>query len=98
MIRQSDRALREDVRLLGNLLGETLKSHAGDNLFNLVEQIRALSKAARDGQVEAEKQLQHIFLNLQDDEILPILQNNIMLCVIDVKVNSMNKYHLQIHL
>lgn len=72
MIRQSDRALREDVRLLGNLLGETLKSHAGDNLFNLVEQIRALSKAARDGQVEAEKQLQHIFLNLQDDEILPL--------------------------
>lgn len=72
MIRQSDRALREDVRLLGNLLGETLKSHAGDNLFNLVEQIRALSKTARDGQVQAEKQLQHIFLNLQDDEILPL--------------------------
>ena len=56
MIQQIDAPLREDVRLLGNLLGETLKEHAGQDLFNQVEQIRALSKGARDGQVEAEKQ------------------------------------------
>lgn len=72
MIRQIESALREDVRLLGNLLGETLKKHADVNLFNLVEQIRALSKAARDGQVEAEKQLEQIFFNLKDHEILPL--------------------------
>ncbi|WP_369073678.1 phosphoenolpyruvate carboxylase, partial [Acinetobacter baumannii] len=35
---------REDVRLLGNLLGETLKQHAGQELFNQIEQIRALAK------------------------------------------------------
>ncbi|MCT9183643.1 phosphoenolpyruvate carboxylase [Acinetobacter baumannii] len=72
MIRQIDTSLREDVRLLGNLLGETLQQHAGASLFNLVEQIRALSKAARDGQVEAEKELENIFLNLKDEEILPL--------------------------
>ena len=72
MIQQIDAPLREDVRLLGNLLGETLKEHAGQDLFNQVEQIRALSKGARDGQVEAEKQLEQLFLSLEDDEILPL--------------------------
>ena len=63
MIQQIDAPLREDVRLLGNLLGETLKEHAGQDLFNQVEQIRALSKGARDGQVEAEKQLEQLFFS-----------------------------------
>ncbi|MEG1233916.1 MAG: phosphoenolpyruvate carboxylase, partial [Acinetobacter sp.] len=72
MIQQIDAPLREDVRLLGNLLGETLKEHAGQDLFNQVEQIRALSKGARDGQIEAEKQLEQLFLTLEDDEILPL--------------------------
>ena len=54
MVQQIEAPLREDVRLLGNLLGETLKLHAGQDLFNQVEQIRALSKGARNGQVEAE--------------------------------------------
>ncbi|HEX5382981.1 MAG TPA: phosphoenolpyruvate carboxylase [Acinetobacter sp.] len=72
MIQQIDAPLREDVRLLGNLLGETLKQHAGQDLFNQIEQIRALAKGARDGQVEAEKQLEQLFLSLEDDEILPL--------------------------
>ena len=61
MIQQIDAPLREDVRLLGNLLGETLKEHAGDELFNQIEQIRALAKGARDGQVEAENNLNSFF-------------------------------------
>ena len=72
MIQQIDAPLREDVRLLGNLLGETLKLHAGQDLLNQIEQIRALSKGARDGQVEAEKQLEQLFLSLEDAEILPL--------------------------
>ena len=58
MIQHIDAPLREDVRLLGNLLGETLKEQAGQDLFNQIEQIRALSKGARDGNIEAEKQLE----------------------------------------
>ena len=72
MIQQIDAPLRDDVRLLGNLLGETLKEHAGQDLFNQIEQIRAFAKGARDGQVEAEKQLEQLFLSLEDAEILPI--------------------------
>ena len=72
MIQQIDAPLRDDVRLLGNLLGETLKEHAGQDLFNQIEQIRALAKGARDGQVEAEKQLEQLFLSLEDAEFLPL--------------------------
>ena len=72
MIQQIDAPLREDVRLLGNLLGETLKEQAGQDLFNQIEQIRALAKGARDGHVEAEKQLEQLFLSLEDNEILPL--------------------------
>ncbi|WP_343316408.1 phosphoenolpyruvate carboxylase [Acinetobacter soli] len=72
MIQQIDAPLREDVRLLGNLLGETLKQHAGQDLFNQIEQIRALAKGARDGQAKVEKQLEKLFLNLKDEEILPL--------------------------
>ena len=65
-------ALREDVRLLGNILGQVLKQHAGDALFTQVEQIRNLAKDARDGQAEAEQQLQQLLQGLADADILPL--------------------------
>jgi phosphoenolpyruvate carboxylase len=39
--------LRDDVRLLGELLGETLRNREGQALFDTVERVRALSKTAR---------------------------------------------------
>lgn len=39
--------LREDVRLLGDLLGATLRDHEGETLFATVERVRTLSKRAR---------------------------------------------------
>ena len=41
--------LRDDIRLLGELLGETLRTLEGDELFRTVERVRALSKGARAG-------------------------------------------------
>ena len=41
--------LRDDVRLLGNLLGDTLREQEGERLFETVEQVRALSKSGRAG-------------------------------------------------
>ena len=42
--------LRDDVRQLGRLLGEALQSQEGVGLYEAVERIRALSKAARAGE------------------------------------------------
>ncbi len=41
--------LRDDVRLLGELLGETLRAHEGDELFDTVERVRARAKDSRAG-------------------------------------------------
>ena len=46
-------ALRDDVRLLGELFGDTLRQLEGDELFGLVEQVRALAKAAHAGDPDA---------------------------------------------
>ena len=41
------KSLRDDVRLLGNILGNVIKKQEGQTFFNLVEKIRNLSKANR---------------------------------------------------
>ncbi len=53
--------LRDDVRLLGRLLGEALRRIEGDALYDAVETVRALAKSARHGgaadRVTLERQL-----------------------------------------
>ena len=41
--------LRDDVRLLGGVLGETLRQREGSSLYEIVERVRALSKSGRAG-------------------------------------------------
>jgi phosphoenolpyruvate carboxylase len=41
--------LRDDVRLLGGLLGEVIRAEEGDAIFDTVERVRALAKSARAG-------------------------------------------------
>ena len=41
--------LRDDVRLLGELLGDTIRAQAGEAIFATVERVRALAKSARAG-------------------------------------------------
>lgn len=65
-------ALRDDVRLLGNLLGQTLKEQVGQDVFDTVEQIRYLSKRIRDGEHNAKLQLDQLLASLHQDELLPV--------------------------
>jgi len=41
--------LRDDVRLLGTLLGDTLRAREGDDFFSRIERVRAIARAAHDG-------------------------------------------------
>jgi phosphoenolpyruvate carboxylase len=41
--------LRQDVRLLGALLGDTLRERGGEQLFDIVEHVRNLAKATHAG-------------------------------------------------
>lgn len=67
-----DSALREDVRLLGNFLGDTLKKQVGQELFDQVEHIRKYAKGARDGDAQAEKELAAFLQQLKDEDTLPL--------------------------
>ncbi len=67
-----DAALREDVRLLGRLLGETLVGQRGQQLFDTVETVRKLSKSARGGDRSAAEALSELLANLSAEEMLDL--------------------------
>ena len=50
-------ALSDQIHLLGDTLGETIVEQEGRALFDLVEEIRALAKAFRAGDVAAGERL-----------------------------------------
>ena len=49
--------LRDDVRQLGELLGETLKQHGGPQLYETVERVRGVAKHAHHGEDGAFREL-----------------------------------------
>jgi len=77
-MQQLPETLRDNVRLLGELLGENLLEHEGPKLFRKVEEIRALSKklAQSSGDEHQEKfaSLVEALSQLEDADILPIVR------------------------
>ena len=66
------KALRDDVRLLGELLGETLRRQEGQATFDRVERVRALSKKARGGSDADFATLTRILEQMPVEEALPV--------------------------
>ncbi len=57
-LNDKDQPLREDIRLLGRMLGDTLRDQEGDAVFDLVERIRTLSiRYRRDDDAGARAEL-----------------------------------------
>ncbi|MDX1539396.1 phosphoenolpyruvate carboxylase [Arsukibacterium sp.] len=65
-------ALKTNVGLLGTQLGETIRQQLGDAVLERVEQIRMLSKAARQGEELQADKLKQVLRSLSDDELLPV--------------------------
>jgi phosphoenolpyruvate carboxylase len=65
-------ALRENVRSLGQSLGETISGHLGEAFFAKVEHIRQLSKDARKDDAAAREALLQALHDLNDDDVLPL--------------------------
>ncbi|MDO8266688.1 MAG: phosphoenolpyruvate carboxylase [Moraxellaceae bacterium] len=66
--------LRDDVRLLGKMLGDALRQQVGQDIFDKVEKIRVLGKQARDGNAGSRSELSRLLSGLHDDELLPIVR------------------------
>ena len=65
-------ALKANVGLLGTKLGDTIRNQLGDAVLERVEQIRLLSKAARQGEELQADKLKQVLRSLSDDELLPV--------------------------
>jgi phosphoenolpyruvate carboxylase len=64
--------LRDDVRMLGELLGLTLRSQEGIELFDRVERVRALAKRAREGGHDEFEELSLELARMPVEAALPV--------------------------
>ncbi|BBB27357.1 phosphoenolpyruvate carboxylase [Amphritea japonica] len=64
--------LRDDVRMLGECLGQTIAAHKGQDFLDKIENIRALSKAGRSSGKGADDELLKTLSELDDNELLPV--------------------------
>lgn len=64
--------LRENVRLLGELLGDSIRRSPGQDCFDLIEEIRAAAKADRLHESGSDQRLLNLLSKLRDDQLLPV--------------------------
>ncbi len=70
-----ERALLEDIRLLGRLLGDTVREQEGFEAYERIETIRRLSVAAsRNQDAEADRKLDDLLRSLSPAEALVVIR------------------------
>ena len=72
--KQADLPLRENIRQLGDMLGQVLKEQGGEALFRTVEDVRNMAKEARAGSNEAAAGLEKTLTSLDPEMIMPIVR------------------------
>lgn len=75
LVIDKDLPLREDIRFLGRMLGDTLREQDGDNAFELVENIRQTAiRFHRDQDPMARQELDTILNRLSDKNSLSVVR------------------------
>ncbi|GAA5162838.1 phosphoenolpyruvate carboxylase [Viridibacterium curvum] len=70
-----DIPLREDTRLLGRILGDTVRSQEGDSVFELIEKIRQTSiRFHRDEDFAARKELEALLDSLSREDTIHVVR------------------------
>ncbi|MDP4548458.1 MAG: phosphoenolpyruvate carboxylase [Marinobacter sp.] len=64
--------LRENVRLLGELLGQSIQRFPGQDCYDRIEELRAAAKADRLQESGSGQRLVTLLGQLSDDELLPV--------------------------
>lgn len=71
----TDTALRDDIRLLGRLLGDVLRHYEGDAMFERIEQIRQTStRFGRHGDPADGRQLDRLLKKLDRDATVSVVR------------------------
>ena len=75
IVGDKDLPLREDIRLLGRLLGDTLQEQEGGERFRLVENIRRTAvRFHREGDLRAKQELEAILGALDHDTAISVVR------------------------
>ncbi len=69
-----EQALRDDVRMLGTLVGELIREQGGQELFDLVESARLRSIRRREGNEKPDERLEDLVSNLDLDLALQVIR------------------------
>ncbi len=72
MPRHIDKALRDDVRMLGEILGSVINADRGPAFVERIERIRALAKAARSGGSAEWDQLSTLLASIPAEDITDV--------------------------
>ncbi len=72
---EKDHPLREDIRLLGRILGDSIREQEGDRIFDLIERTRQNSIAfQRDGDAQAKRELESVLNDLDADDTIAVVR------------------------
>lgn len=70
-----DLPLKENIRLLGRLLGDTLREQEGEETFNLIESVRHTAlRFRRDGDQQARAELETMLCGLCHDATVLVVR------------------------
>ena len=89
-----DFPLRRDVRMLGYELGKVLKSHGSDELYDLVEEVRALAKGRRDGDAEADQRLRDRIAAMTEQQLGELMRA--LACFFDLANLAEDRHRIRV--
>ncbi|BDT75808.1 phosphoenolpyruvate carboxylase [Polynucleobacter sp. KF022] len=74
-LKNTEVPLTDDIRLLGKILGDIVREHEGDAVYNLVEQVRKLSVVFhRDANQKANQELTKLLKGLSSEAAMKVLR------------------------
>src|SRR6476469_10851816 len=71
--REATEPMREDIRLLGAMLGDTVREQNGDEIFDLVERARVESFRVRRSEIER-SDLAQLFDGIEVRKAIPVIR------------------------
>src|SRR3954462_9768869 len=71
--REGTEPMREDIRLLGTILGDTVREQNGDEVFDLVEKARVESFRVRRSEIDR-SELTQLFDGIDVHQAIPVIR------------------------
>lgn len=71
-MQQPYQAMRSNIHMLGEFLGETIRDAQGSAILDLIETIRTLSRDSRAGDEKAREQLLDKLANISNEDVIPV--------------------------